>query len=397
MAGVGRRSAATTLRLARAAVALALVGFAVLVIDEELAADRPVAVRVLLVLAVVALLVQQVWLSTRLAGGIAPWLGVLALTAQAALVAAPVLVGGRLWLGVPGLLVASLLVLRLRVAVPIGVLVVVAVVLHELSAPPPATAARLALVVTELLVVALVVLVLTELPRVTQRVLATQAELARVAAEQERSRLARDVHDLLGLSLSAITLKCELAARLLPSEAELTRVQLGEVLHLARRALADVRSVALAPAEQLHLDEEFDLAEDTLLAVDVRVVLERAVPAPGGRVGAALATVLREGVTNVIRHSDASWCRISMTSRGDRVLLRIVNDGVREDEPAATDGQGLRNLMGRVRPLGGELHVEGDGVMHALEVGVPVRDEAPEPPLCAEPPGTRGRARRPRV
>jgi two-component system, NarL family, sensor histidine kinase DesK len=161
--------------------------------------------------------------------------------------------------------------------------------------------------------------------------------------------------------------------RLLPPDAGLARTQLDEVLALARRALADVRQVTHGGAPT-GLDDELDNAQDALTAVDVRVRLDRAAPCPGGPAGAALAAVLREGVTNVLRHSDASWCAIAIRTEGGAVHLEIVNDGVRPARPGGRAGTGLRNLAERTAAVGGVLCAEADGRVHRLRASVPAPD-----------------------
>ncbi|WP_394621851.1 histidine kinase [Lentzea sp. JNUCC 0626] len=196
-------------------------------------------------------------------------------------------------------------------------------------------------------------LVLYALTRLWSMVIALQQareELAAAAVTGERLRFARDLHDLLGYSLSAITLKTELAHRLSPGQA---RQELAEVRDIARQALADVRSVALSYRE-LSFDEELASARALLAVagVDVRVDADE-VPT---EVEVTLATVLREGVTNLLRHSKAEHCEIELSTSGRLVALDIVNDGVPAVARKSGDGSGIGNLTTRVRALGGDLH-----------------------------------------
>lgn len=183
-----------------------------------------------------------------------------------------------------------------------------------------------------------------------------QEELARTAVAGERLRFARDVHDLLGLSLSAVTLKAELADRLLAADPELAKQQLVEIGELARRACADVRSVVDGYVD-LRLDDELQLARAVLSSAEIQVQVSRAgfvIPAQHERV---LATVTREAVTNVLRHSKAERCEISLRRRRGRVQLDIVNDGLTRARPAtpACGDSGIGNLKHRVAELGGWL------------------------------------------
>jgi len=134
-------------------------------------------------------------------------------------------------------------------------------------------------------------------------------ELAQLAVADERLRFARDLHDLLGLSLSAITLKGELAHRLVHAYPARAKQEVMEILDVARRALADVRSVAKG-YQDLSLEQEAWSAKSVLAASNIDTHLEldyEDLPVP---VRTTLGTVLREGVTNVLRHSKAEHCEI---------------------------------------------------------------------------------------
>ncbi|RSM38813.1 histidine kinase [Amycolatopsis balhimycina DSM 5908] len=198
----------------------------------------------------------------------------------------------------------------------------------------------------------------------------SRRRLAETAVAEERLRFARDLHDLLGMSLSAIALKSELTARVLPLDRDRATEELVEILGLTRQALSDVRSVASGYRE-LSLDSESRSARSVLASADVRVrmeMLQDELPAP---VRTVLAVVLREGVTNVLRHSRVKTCEIALHRIDGGVSLEIVNDGVerpgaRPATPAApaadgsarsgtASGSGIGNLSHRVADLGGEL------------------------------------------
>jgi signal transduction histidine kinase len=202
-----------------------------------------------------------------------------------------------------------------------------------------------------------------------------------MAISEERLRFARDLHDLLGLSLSAMTLKNELTLRLMDIDPDKAAEELVEILGLARQALADVRSVASSYRE-LSLDDEYRSAESVLTAADVRVRMDVQYTELPVLVRTVLAVVLREGVTNVLRHCRAEHCDIVIRQVDGEVSLDIVNDGVGSAEPlpaatvngtAAAAGSGIRNLSYRVTKLGGELHtgLDADGRFR-LRVDVPV-------------------------
>ncbi|MFD9702318.1 sensor histidine kinase [Lentzea sp. NPDC059081] len=201
----------------------------------------------------------------------------------------------------------------------------------------------------------LVLSALTRLRSMVTELHEAREELATAAVTQERLRFARDLHDLLGYSLSAITLKSELTHRLAAVDPDRARQELTEVLEISRQALADVRSVALSYRE-LSFDEETQSAQALLSAadIDVTVRIDRCDGLPT-EVKVTLATVLREGVTNLLRHSKAEHCEIVLESSRNLVTMDIINDGISVHDQRSRDGSGIGNLTTRVRALGGEL------------------------------------------
>ncbi|WP_414940710.1 sensor histidine kinase [Amycolatopsis sp. cmx-11-51] len=207
----------------------------------------------------------------------------------------------------------------------------------------------------------------------------TRKRLAEVAVAEERLRFARDLHDLLGMSLSAIALKSELTSRIMDIDTNRASDELLEILGLTRQALTDVRSVASGYRE-LSLDQESRSAQAVLVAADVQVRLEIEHENLPSTVRTVLAVVLREGVTNVLRHSKVERCEIAVRRIGDGVSLDIVNDGVENGRPKTgkpvrveAAGSGITNMSDRVAGLGGELTagVEADGRFR-LRAVVPV-------------------------
>lgn len=186
---------------------------------------------------------------------------------------------------------------------------------------------------------------------------AARGELARMAVIEERLRMARDLHDLLGRSLSVITLKSELAARLVAQDQARAILEMREVEQIARRTLREVRA-AVAGYRQPTLHSELEGARQLLEAAGIDHTIEAdagALPAP---LEAVLAWTIREGVTNVIRHSRARWCRISLLSGQGMVAVELLNDWVCEiasaDTPAPS-GNGLTGLTERVAAHGGRM------------------------------------------
>jgi two-component system, NarL family, sensor histidine kinase DesK len=172
-----------------------------------------------------------------------------------------------------------------------------------------------------------------------------RSELARLAAENERSRIARDLHDLLGHSLTTITVKAGLARRLGASDPVRALQEIGEVEALARRSLADVRA-AVANYREVTLAGELATGRELLRAAGVAADLPGAVDVVDPAHHELFGWVLREGLTNVVRHAHAAACVV----RFQRSSVEIVDDGV---GGAAGPGNGLEGLRERVTSAGG--------------------------------------------
>jgi signal transduction histidine kinase len=293
------------------------------------------------------------------------------LAVLAVLTCLPLLQVGVPWLGLYGFLIASVLLVLPSVAgwAAVAVLLVLATALQSYAG---ATATGIFYNLMGAMMIGLAVYGLTWMVRLVAELRATRTQLAEAAVAEERLRFARDLHDLLGLSLSAITLKSELAHRLVLVDPDRANEQLTEILSIARLALADVPSVA-AGYRELSLDEECQSAESLLSAIDVDVRLVQdcgELPRP---VGTVLATILREAVTNVLRHSKGEWCEIALHRHNGSVVLDVVNDGVADEEEAPANGNGIHNLSARVASIGGELSagIEDRGTFH-LKAVVPI-------------------------
>jgi signal transduction histidine kinase len=316
----------------------------------------------------VALLVLQLAYVRRPTAAPRSVLGYALLAVQAALIYLPLLQFHQNWVSLPGFLGGtSLLVLPSIAGLAVFAATVVSVVVSHVVFTGQALDVLFNGVAT--VISGLVVFGLTWLAILVGELNSVRTRLARTAVADERLRFARDLHDLLGLSLSAITLRTELAIRLLPAYPERTREELVDILELARQALAEVRSVA-GGYRELSLETETRSAESVLAAaeVDLRMEIDHGRMPP--HVHTALAVVLREGVTNVLRHSDARHCEITLRQDTEAVRLDIVNDGVRhaQDHSRGNDGgggdtrgsSGIRNLSERLTRLGGELGTEID-------------------------------------
>ncbi len=184
-------------------------------------------------------------------------------------------------------------------------------------------------------------------------------DVARLAVSEERLRFARDLHDLLGHSLSAIALKTELARRLVIADPLRAEREIGEVEALVREALREVRE-AVAGYRQPRLADELSNAREVLSAAGVAYLLEGRPDRLPPAVESALAWIVREGITNVVRHSGAKHCTIRFTSEGSSLVVEILDDGrgsvpPGEDGPGRRIGTGLQGLTERVALLGGSL------------------------------------------
>jgi two-component system, NarL family, sensor histidine kinase DesK len=198
---------------------------------------------------------------------------------------------------------------------------------------------------------------LARLASALREVHAARGELARMAVVEERLRMARDLHDLLGHTLGMITLKSELAARLVNHDPARAALEMREVEQTARQTLREVR-VAVAGYRQPMLQSELDGARQLLEAAGIAHTIEQTAEALPAAVDAALAGVVREGVTNVIRHSRARWCRVRIIASSGRVSAEVTNDGVQTHEPnsaSASMSTGLVGLTDRVTAHGGQL------------------------------------------
>jgi two-component system sensor histidine kinase DesK len=202
------------------------------------------------------------------------------------------------------------------------------------------------------------------------QVQAGRAAQARLAASEERLRFARDVHDLLGHDLSVIALKAELAARLAPVDAERAAREAAEVQRLAVSALTDMRE-AVHGYRAVDLRDQVTSVEEVLRASGVRCTVTHPAQELPSEVASQLAPVLREASTNLLRHSQASWCTIQITRHGSEVRMVVTNDGASGVGPDR-HSFGLRGLADRLADAGGVLRTgEEDGVF-TLEATVQV-------------------------
>jgi two-component system sensor histidine kinase DesK len=190
----------------------------------------------------------------------------------------------------------------------------------------------------------------------------THTELAQLALIKERLRFARDLHDLLGYSLAAITLRAELTRRLMSSDPASASDELRDVVDIARQAGAEIRQVANG-YRNISLAQEMAAATSLLASANVAAHVEMNCGVLPDKIDNVLAMVLRELITNVLRHSSARNCWISAEHVDEHVTLSVVNDGVPRAAATHRDGRGLENLTCRLEAVGGTLSaaVRGDG------------------------------------
>ncbi|GAA1991384.1 sensor histidine kinase [Amycolatopsis minnesotensis] len=191
----------------------------------------------------------------------------------------------------------------------------------------------------------------------------TRTELARSAVARERVRLSRDLHDLLGQSLSAISLKGDLAVRLLPIDTAAAHAEIAGVAQAARAALHDMNAVTRGE-HAVVLGDEVTAAAALLAAAGVHTeVIGTATPHP------VLAWAVREGTTNLLRHSDATRCVLALGPGS----VEMTNDGVRS--PRSPDGSGITGLRARAAAVGGTVSVTAGDDEFVLRVTVPAEGE----------------------
>lgn len=178
-----------------------------------------------------------------------------------------------------------------------------------------------------------------------------RANVERLAKLAERERIARDLHDVLGHTLSVIVLKSELAAKLADSNMARAAEEIREVESIARESLSELRE-ALAGYRAAGIAAEIERARAVLTAAGVRLECEVENVRLAPRTEGVLALAIREAVTNVVRHAGASMCRIHIAADAEGCRFEIYDDG---SGARASEGLGLTGMRERVEALGGIL------------------------------------------
>ena len=188
-------------------------------------------------------------------------------------------------------------------------------------------------------------------------VVRTVLNVHRLAKLAERERIARDLHDVLGHTLSLIALKTELAGRLLSKnqDVERARAEMAEIENISRQALADVHQTILGDRPET-LEQEFERARSTLRTAGIAVDCQREHVFVDPVHESVLGFALREAVTNIVRHSQASNCHIRLQQSDQGCMLEVQDDGCGAlEQECQKEGEGLRGMRERVEAIGGSV------------------------------------------
>nr|WP_252263437.1 sensor histidine kinase [Paracidobacterium acidisoli] len=207
--------------------------------------------------------------------------------------------------------------------------------------------------------------------RAAQKLGLAHEEIAHLAKVAERERIARDLHDVLGHTLSVVVLKSELAGRLFDRDPQRARTEIKEVEQIARTALGEVRE-AIRGYRAEGLAAEIDRAHRTLEAAGVTLECEAKPPKLRAAEETVLSLIVREAVTNIVRHAQASRCRFEFERNEAGTSLIVEDDGrggVRQE------GNGLRGMRERVESLGGHLRIDS---AHGTRLVIELPQSLPE-------------------
>lgn len=196
-----------------------------------------------------------------------------------------------------------------------------------------------------------------QIGKANKRLQLAQEEIERLAKVAERERIGRDLHDLLGHTLSLIVLKSELASKLAGRDPQRAAQEIADVERISREALAQVRQ-AVRGYRSEGIEAEMVAAKEMLRAAGIELAADVQPLTLGAAQEAVLALALRESVTNVVRHSGARRCSIAVSVDGAAVRLVVADDG---HGSSAREGAGLAGMRERVTSAGGTLARDGSG------------------------------------
>ena len=356
----GSRQGAERERYLFALTPLLWLGFLAWSVGDVIAGrDRPRVVAASLILAYAALYVWLVWLEYAEGerGRQRPRLGLLAVMVPLA-AALVIAYGASVVFALMYLSAALVMALPRRqalLAVAADAVAMLAVCLHTRQ-----SAVNTAVFLFVVFLTAALLFAQRGIRRLIDDLHAAREELARLAVDQERLRFARDLHDLLGHSLSLIVVKTRVAQRLIETGKGVEAVarEVREIEQVAQQSLAEVRE-AVTGYRRRSLGAELDGARAALAAAGIDAVVRTSGTPLPAETDALLGWAVREAVTNVVRHSRARRCEIEVrglrAGSGDhRATLEVRNDG--PVVSAGGDGNGLRGLAERVEAAGGTLH-----------------------------------------
>jgi two-component system sensor histidine kinase DesK len=203
--------------------------------------------------------------------------------------------------------------------------------------------------------------------RLTDGLLLAQEEAQHMAKVAERERIGRDLHDLLGHTLSVIVLKSELASKLTASDPARAAGEIRDVERISREALAQVRA-AVQGYRSGGIDRELAQARRTLETAGIRLETSLAGPRLSPLQENVMAMALREAITNVVRHAQATECRFALRRDGGWCEMEVADNGC---GGALEEGNGLSGMRHRVEALGGVLERDGSAGTR-LRIRVPV-------------------------
>lgn len=208
-----------------------------------------------------------------------------------------------------------------------------------------------------------------DVERKNQELAVAHEEVRALATTAERERISRDLHDLLGHTLTLVAVKAELAARLVGRDAEAAEREMQAVAAAAREALSEVRT-AVVGMKGASLAFEIDKARQALASAGVEAEISALTTDGHPAQEAVLAMALREGVTNVIRHAGAQRCAIMLAPTGKALTLTIADDGKGGGKLA--EGSGLKGMRARLAAIGGALDIKSDKAGTRLTATAPL-------------------------
>jgi two-component system sensor histidine kinase DesK len=248
-----------------------------------------------------------------------------------------------------------------------GILLILAIELYLLHAPAISWFVDIGLTAA----IALINVHFAQRGREQKKLLRAQEEIEHLAKIAERERIARDLHDVLGHTLSIIVLKSELASKLAEADPARAKSEMADVEQTARTALAEVRQ-AIGGYRSNGLVAELAQARATLETAGITVECEQAPVTLSATQESVLSLAVREAVTNVVRHAHAARCRLELRAIDGVCQLSIQDDGQGGAQP---EGNGLTGMRERLEALGGTLRRETKGGTR-LHITLPLQQEA---------------------